>query len=66
MNNQNMLNTWKRDLKALKAGEKLNKPYDGVRPYQEMSEMDKLLFDVLSDVLGALTEPARVRRKVSL
>ena len=58
------LNAWKRDLKAHKAGEKLKEPYDGVRAYHEMSEMDKLLFDVLSDVLEALTESPRVRPKV--
>ena len=52
----NKLNAWKRDLIAHKAGETLKEPYDGVRPYLEMSEMDKLLFDVLSDVLQALTE----------
>lgn len=55
----NKLNAWKRDLKAHKAGEKLKDPYDGVRPYQEMAEMDKLLFDVLSDVLEALTDSPR-------
>lgn len=64
----NKLNTWKHDLKAHKAGETLKEPYDGVRPYLEMSEMDKLLFDALSDVLEALTEGKsevrRVRRKV--
>jgi hypothetical protein len=61
---RNKLNAWKRDLKAHKAGEKLKEPYDGVRPYHEMSEMDKLLFDVLSDVLEALTEAPRMRAKV--
>ena len=58
------LDAWKRDLNAHKAGEQLKEPYDGVRPYREMSEMDKLLFDVLSDVLEALTESQRVRHKV--
>ena len=52
----NKLNAWKHDLKAHKAGEMLNRPYDGVRAYHEMSEKDKLVFDVLSDVLEALTE----------
>lgn len=52
----NKLNAWKHDLKVHKAGEKLNRPYDGVRAYQEMSGMDQLLFDVLSDILEALTE----------
>ena len=50
------LNAWKRDLKAHKAGEKFKEPYDGVRAYHEMSEMGKLRFDALSDVLEALTE----------
>ena len=34
----------------------LNRPYDGVRAYQEMPGTDQLLYDVLSDVLEALTE----------
>jgi len=58
------LNAWKHDLKAHKGGEKLKEPYDGVRAYLEMSEMDKLLFDILSDVLEALTEATRGGHKV--
>ena len=60
----NKLNAWKHDLKAHKGGEKLKEPYDGVRAYLEMSEMDKLLFDILSDVLEALTEAPRGGHKV--
>jgi len=64
----NKLNAWKHDLKAHKAGQMLSRPYDGVRAYQEMPGMDQLLYDVISDVLEALTEKkseaTRVRHKV--
>lgn len=60
----NKLNAWKHDLKAHKGGGKLKEPYDGVRAYLEMSEMDKLFFDILSDVLEVLTEGPRGGHKV--
>lgn len=50
------LKTWKHDLKVHKAGEMLNRPYEGVRLYQEMPGMDQLLFDGLSDALDAFTD----------
>ena len=64
MSSRNKLDAWRRDLQAHKAGEQLKEPYDGVRPYQHMSEMDKLVFDVLSDILEALTGSPRMRAKV--
>ena len=57
------LNDWKRDLKIHKAGKQLAPPYDGVAPYNEMAERDKLLFDVLSEVLEELTESPDLRNK---
>ena len=57
------LNDWKRDLKIHKAGKQLAPPYDGVAPYNEMAERDRLLFDVLSEVLEELTESPDLRNK---
>ena len=47
-----------------KVEKSFKEPYDGVRAYLEMSEMDKLLFDILSDVLEALTEAPRGGHRV--
>jgi hypothetical protein len=54
--NLNILNIWKDNLKAKKAGENLKPPYDNVRAYEAMPGEVKLLFDALSDVIDALTE----------
>lgn len=50
------LNLWKRDLNAVKAGEKPRHPYDGIVRYREMPDEDQLFVDILLDVLDALTE----------
>jgi hypothetical protein len=50
------LEQWKIILNAKRAGENLDPPYESVRSYEQMPSEAKLLFDVLSDVLKALTE----------
>jgi hypothetical protein len=54
--NLKRLSIRKHQLNAIKAGEKLKAPYEGICPYEEMHCNVQLLFDAISDVIDALTD----------